>query len=113
MQGTPTVDLIAPDSTNFPGAPFEGILYYQVPADTTPLALGGNSKSTIKGVFYAPTAGDGPPVTTGITFQGDSGGTIYTDFVTTTLSLLGNPTFHSYAQLPGGASAIHAIALVE
>jgi hypothetical protein len=110
MQGTPTINLSAPDPKDNT-VPFPGILYYQVPADTTPMVLGGNSKSSIDGTFYAPTAGNG--TATGITLTGNSGGKIYADFVTPSMSLSGNPTFHSYAQLPGGAAANHAVALVE
>jgi hypothetical protein len=102
MNGNPTLNLSAPDSTGT----FPGILYYQVPADTATLTLQGGSGTTIEGVFYAPTAS--------ITFQGNPGGTIYTDFVVKTLTLAGNPSFKSFAQLPGGASnGLHAIALVE
>jgi hypothetical protein len=102
MQGTPTLDLTAPDSTGT----FPGILYYQVPADTSPIGLQGSSSATIEGVFYAPTAA--------VTMQGTAGGTIYTDFVAGSLSLAGTPNIHSYAQLPGGAAnGLHAIALVE
>lgn len=112
MGGTPTMDIVAPLTTST-SDPFPGILYYQVPADTTAMSLGGNSSSTIEGVFYAPTAGNGTN-TAGISFQGNPGGTIYTDFVTTSLSLAGNPSFKSFADLPGGApTGITSIALVE
>ena len=102
MGGGPTLNISAPDKTGT----FPGILYYQVPADTSPLTLVGGPGVTIEGVFYAPTAA--------VTLQGNAGGTIDTDFVSKSLSLLGNPSFHSYADLPGGvANGLHAIALVE
>ena len=102
MQGTPALDITAADSAGT----FPGILYYQVPADTQALTLNGSSSATIEGVFYAPTAA--------VTMQGNAGGTIYTDFVVGTLSLAGNPSIQSFAQLPGGASnGLHSIALVE
>jgi len=103
MQGGPNLNLTAPiDSTST----FPGILYYQVPADTSTLNLQGGPGATLEGVFYAPTAP--------ITFQGNAGGTIYTDFVSKSLSLAGNASFNSYAKLPGGsANGLHAIALVE
>jgi hypothetical protein len=102
MQGTPSLHMTAPDSSGT----FPGILYYQVPADTQPINLQGGPSATIEGVFYAPTAA--------ISLQGNAGGTIYTDFVAKSLSLLGNASFTSYAKLPGGASnGLHAIALVE
>lgn len=101
-QGTPAVDLTAADSSGT----FPGILYYQVPADIQPLTLNGNSSAIIEGVFYAPGAA--------VTMQGNAGGTIYASFVVKTLSLLGNPTILSYAQLPGGAAGgLHSVALVE
>jgi hypothetical protein len=68
--------------------------------------MNGGPSATIEGIFYAPGAD--------FTMQGNSGGTIYTDFVVKTLSLAGNPFLRSYAQLPGGTSnGLHAIALVE
>jgi Flp pilus assembly protein TadG len=105
MQGSPNLDLAAPLATDT-SATFPGILYYQVLADTQPLNLQGGPGATIEGVFYAPNAS--------VTLQGNAGGTIYTDFVVKTLSLLGNANFQSYAKLPGGAATgLHAIALVE
>ena len=105
MTGTPNLDIVAPDKTD-PTAAFPGILYYQVPADTQALNLQGGATSTIEGIFYAPSAQ--------INMQGNPGGTIYTEFVSQSLYLLGNASFQSYAQLPGGAAAgLHAIALVE
>lgn len=102
MGGSPNMNISAPDTSGT----FPGILYYQVPSDTSPLTIIGSGTETIEGVFYAPTAD--------ITYQGSGGGTIYTDFVSKTLTLAGTPDFHSYAQLPGGAVAgMHAIALVE
>lgn len=103
MQGAPNLDLTAPTSSS---ATFPGILYYQVPGDTQPLNLQGGPNAILEGVFYAPNAA--------ITMQGNAGGTIYTDFVSRSLSLLGNASFLSYAKLPGGsANGIHAVALVE
>jgi hypothetical protein len=105
MTGTPNLDIVAPDKTDTTAA-FPGILYYQVPADTQTLNLQGGATSTIEGVFYAPSAQ--------INMQGNPGGTIYTEFVSQSLYLLGNASFQSYAKLPGGAAAgLHAIALVE
>jgi Flp pilus assembly protein TadG len=103
MQGAPNLNITAPTDSL---ATFPGILYYQVPADTQPLNLQGGPNATIEGVFYAPAAA--------INLQGNAGGTIYTDFVSKSLSLLGNANFKSYAKLPGGsANGLHAIALVE
>ena len=100
MGGTPNLDIAAPGDD---GA-FPGILYYQL--DNTAANLTGNSNSVIAGVFYAPKAS--------MTMQGNAGGQIYTDFVVNTLTLAGNPTFHSYAKLPGGApTGLSSVALVE
>lgn len=108
MQGSPNLDLAAPLSTDT-SATFPGILYYQVPADTQPLNLQGGAGATIEGVFYAPSAA--------VTLHGNAGATVstlYTDFVVSSLSLLGNASFNSYAKLPGGSSSgLHAISLVE
>lgn len=105
MTGTPNLNITAPDKNDTTAA-FPGILYYQVPADTQTLNLQGGATSIIEGVFYAPSAQ--------INMQGNTGGTIYTEFVSKSLYLLGNASFQSYAKLPGGAAAgFHAIALVE
>lgn len=101
-QGNPVLDITAPGSSGT----FPGILYYQVPLDVQPLTMNGTPSATIEGIFYAPTAA--------VTMQGNSGGTIYTDFVVGSLSMAGNPSLNSYAQLPGGSSnGMHTIALVE
>jgi Flp pilus assembly protein TadG len=105
MGGSPTLDLVAPDATDTTAA-FPGILYYQVPSDTSALTIIGGGNTTLEGVFYAPGAN--------VTLQGSAGGTIYTDFVVQTLTLAGNPSFNSYAKLPGGApTGMTTIALVE
>ena len=112
MIGNPNLDIVAPSTDPkatvgyLATATFPGTLYYQVPADTAPLTLGGGANATIEGVFYAPTAS--------VTMQGTPGGTLYTDFVVSTLTLAGTPDFNSYAQLPGGASnGLHSVTLVE
>jgi hypothetical protein len=100
MGGTPQLDIQAPGDD---GA-FPGILYYQL--DNTPVSLSGSASSIIAGVFYAPKAA--------MTMQGTPGGSIYTDFVVNTLTLAGNPSFNSYAKLPGGApTGMSTVALVE
>ena len=102
MGGGPTLNISAPDKTGT----FPGILYYQTPDDTSSLTLQGGSGVTIEGVFYAPSAA--------VTMQGTPGGSINADFVAKSLTLAGNPSFHSLADLPGGASVgLHSIALVE
>jgi hypothetical protein len=102
MGGGPTLNISAPDKTGS----FPGVLYYQTLADTSPLTLIGGSGVTIAGVFYAPSAD--------VTLQGNAGGSIDADFVVKSLTLAGNPSFHSLADLPGGASVgLHSIALVE
>jgi Flp pilus assembly protein TadG len=101
MNGNPNLTLEPPDSTGV----FPNLLIYQVPSDTQTTYLGGTSGSTITGVIYVPGATE--------SFQGTPGGNVYTDFVVKNLTLTGDASFNSYAALPGGAAALHAISLVE
>ncbi|MDE3105880.1 MAG: Tad domain-containing protein [Acidobacteriota bacterium] len=98
--GTGVVDLTAPTSGTY-----SGILFYQPSTNTNSITLVGNSGSTIEGVQYAPSAD--------VSFTGNSGSTIYTDFVANSLSLVGNSSFQSYASLPGATSPITTAVLVE
>jgi Flp pilus assembly protein TadG len=100
VTGNVALNLTAPG----PGATYAGILFYQPPSNDT-ISLTGNSGSTLEGVIYAPGSA--------VTFNGNSGATIYTDFVVGSLSLVGNASFQSYAALPGGANPITAAKLVE
>jgi hypothetical protein len=108
-----TLDLLG--SSSFPGntalnltAPttgtYNGVLIYQPLANTQPLSLKGNSGSILDGIVYAPGAA--------VDLTGNSGSTIYTDFVVKSLSLVGNATFNDYASINGN-SVLTAVKLVE
>jgi Flp pilus assembly protein TadG len=100
ITGNAALDLIAPTTGSY-----AGILIYQAPSNNNTLSLTGNAGSTLEGVIYAPDAA--------VNFTGNSGSTIYTDFVVQSLTLVGNSSFQSYAALPGGANPITATKLVE
>lgn len=100
LPGNVSLNLTAPTSGTY-----SGILIYAPETNTNTIALTGNAGSVVKGIIYAP----GAPVT----FTGNSGSTIYTDFVSSSLSLVGNASFQSYAALPGVTSPIQTPRLVE
>jgi hypothetical protein len=101
MVGNTVLDLSAPTSGTY-----AGVLFDQSPSDTSAASLVGNSGSDIEGVMYFPTAS--------FTLTGNSGTSIYTDFVVSSLSLVGNASFQDYASLGGSVtSPITVVTLVE
>lgn len=88
ITGNVTLDLTAPTSGTY-----DGILIYQPASNQEPFSLVGNSSSTLEGIIDAPGAA--------VSMTGNSGSTIYTDFVVSTLTLVGNASFQDYAQLNG------------
>jgi hypothetical protein len=106
LEGSTTIpanvimNLTAPTS-----GPYNGIVMFQPSSNSSALSIAGNAGSTIKGVIYAPNA----PVT----FTGNAGATLYTDFVTKSLTLAGNASFNSYASLSGVSPPIQSARLVE
>ena len=101
MVGNTVLNLSAPTSGTY-----LGVLFDQSPSDTSAASLVGNSGSVIKGVMYFPTAS--------FTLTGNSGTSIYTDFVVSSLSLVGNASFQDYAALGGSVtSPLTVVTLVE
>jgi Flp pilus assembly protein TadG len=81
--GNDNINLTAPTSGTY-----SDVLFYQDPADTTNMSLGGNTGSTYNGIIYAPTAE--------ITFFGNAKGnavTLGTDIIiSAAVNFFGNPT---------------------
>jgi Flp pilus assembly protein TadG len=103
MVGNTILNLSAPTSTS---DPFNGILFDQSPGDTSAASLVGNSGSNIQGIMYFPTAA--------FSLTGNSGTAIYTDFVVSSLSLVGNASFNDYASLGSAVnSPLTVVSLVE
>ena len=108
-----TLDLLS--STSIPGnvalnltAPtsgtYNGVIIYQPSTNTSSLALTGNAGSTFEGIVYAPSAA--------VSLTGNSGSTLYADFVSQSLSLVGNASLNSYASI-NSSSVLSAVRLVE
>lgn len=93
LTGNISMNLTAPTS----GA-FDGILFYQPSTNTNSISLTGNSGASLQGIVYAPAAS--------VTLTGNSGSSIYTDFVVSSLSLVGNASFQDYAQINGSVLSI-------
>jgi hypothetical protein len=109
------VTLVLEGSTSLPGnvslnltAPtsgiYNGVLIDQPSTNTNTLSLTGNSGSVFKGIVYAPNAA--------VTLTGNSGSSIYADFVVKSLALVGNASLNDYASI-NGSSVLSAIKLVE
>jgi Flp pilus assembly protein TadG len=97
--GNTTLNLSAPTS----GA-YNGILFYQNPSDTNTLTMNGSSSSTLKGIFYAPTAN--------LVLNGSGSTDFYTSFVVGSLTFNGTGTLLDYASINGG-SPLTSTRLVE
>jgi hypothetical protein len=99
IPGNVSLNLTAPTSGTY-----NGVLIDQPSTNTSPLALTGNSGSIFKGIVYAPNAA--------VTLTGNSGSTIYTDFVVKSLALVGNASLNDYASI-NGSSVLAVVRLVE
>lgn len=112
VNGTPTVQMYAPNSGTY-----EGLLFYQDPADSSTMTLSGNSTSFYQGSIYMPN----PDAT--LNFGGNAGFNSlakYTLIVVGQLYLNGNPDVNinaDYSGLANGggplAGAISSAVLVE
>lgn len=114
ISGNVTAQLAAPDT-----GPYEGLLFYQDPADTAAATLRGNNSTAYQGALYFPTAQ--------LTFGGDdsttgtfNGGAAFTLIVSSWLTLDGNSTIvlnSDFSGLSGTggplAGAITSARLVE
>ena len=99
ISGNVTLNLTAPTS-----GVYNGVLFFQSRSDANAAAIGGNSGSTLEGILYFPNAA--------VTVTGNSGSTIYADFIAQSLALNGNASFQDYA-LVNGSSILTAARLVE
>lgn len=99
LTGNGTLNLSAPTSGTY-----NGVLFYQPSTNSSTMSLTGNSGSNIQGIVYAPSAA--------VTLTGNSGSQLYTDFVVSTLTLTGNPSFQDYAVM-NGSSVLTSPRLVE
>jgi hypothetical protein len=97
--GNTTLNLSAPTS----GA-LDGILFYQNPSDTNMLTINGSSTSSLKGIFYAPTAN--------LVVNGSGSTDFYTAFVVGSLTFNGTGTLLDYASI-NASSPLTATTLVE
>jgi Flp pilus assembly protein TadG len=97
--GNTTLNLSAPTS----GA-LNGILFYQNPSDTNTLTINGSSTSSLKGIFYAPTAN--------LVVNGSGSTDFYTAFVVGSLIFNGTGTLLDYASI-NAASPLTSTTLVE
>ncbi len=100
MTGNISLNLTAPTSGTY-----NGILIDQPSNNTRTLSLTGNAGSTLKGIIYAPSAA--------VSFTGNSGANVYTDFVVGSLTLVGNAGFRDYATIAGNNTPLTAARLVE
>lgn len=108
--GTPTVQMYAPNSGTY-----EGLLFYEDPNDTQAASLSGDSSSFYQGAIYMPSAQ--------LTFGGNASfnnGADYTIIVVDELQLSGNPDVNlksNYSGLSNGGGplvgAITSATLVE
>lgn len=100
LTGNVAMNLSAPTSGTY-----NGILFYQPSSNTNAFSLTGNAGSTLKGIVYAPSAN--------VTFTGNSGSNVYTDFVVGSLTLTGNAGFNDYAAIAGNNTPLTSPRLVE
>jgi Flp pilus assembly protein TadG len=106
-KGNTTITLSAPlaSSDSSGSNPFDGILIYQVRSDTAGTDMKGNSDFNAQGVIYMPTAS--------FEMEGSTGGTIYADFVVSSLDVQGTPNIYDYQALSGVQNPLTSISLVE
>jgi len=99
IPGNVGLNLTAPTSGTY-----NGVIIFQPLTNTNALQLTGNSGSIFEGIVYAPGAA--------VTLTGNSGSTLYADFVSQSLTLVGNASLNSYASINGN-SVLSAVRLVE
>lgn len=106
LTGSGALNVTAPTPSTCLGdtCGYDGILFYEDPADTNGMKVAGSSNSTIEGIFYLPSAS--------LTLTGNSGSQIYADLVVHALSISGTGTLQNYAGI-NGAEPITSARLVE
>ncbi len=97
--GTETLDLTAPTA-----APYDGVLFYQDPSDTTALTINAAGTSTLEGIIYAPTAN--------VTITGAPTTTLYESIDAASLTINGTGTLQDYSAI-NNSSVLTAAKLVE
>ena len=84
LTGSGALTVSAPTSGTY-----NGILFFEDPADNNAMNVSGSSGSNIQGIFYMPAAT--------LTMSGSSGSTISADLVVSALSMSGSSTFQNYS----------------
>lgn len=99
LNGSHTVDLSAPTS----GA-YNGVLFYQDPANHQDVTVNGSSSSVFTGIFYFPGAE--------LTLNGSNSTTFNAAFVAGSIVMNGSGRFNNYASL-NGSGPLTSARLVE
>lgn len=98
-------NVTAPTAAPLGGGDFyNGVLFYQDPSDTLPLAFNSGNNSTLEGIVYAPTAS--------VTITNDGTATLYESVDAASLTLGGTGTLQNYNTI-NNASVLTAAKLVE
>ena len=84
LTGSGSLNISAPTTGTY-----NGILFFEDPADTNSMKITGSTGSTLQGIFYAPDAA--------LTLTGSSGATIQADLVVHALSMSGTADFTNYS----------------
>lgn len=86
INGSGIMDLEAPTS-----GPYNGILFYQDPSNTSAATFNGGSNTTVEGIMYFPTAD--------LTFGGGNASSIYSTIIAGTITFSGGTTVNDYAEI--------------
>lgn len=100
VNGNTALNLAAPTSGTY-----NGILFAQSSTNSSPATINGNASTNIQGIMYFPDAN--------LTINGNSSTTMYTDFISQSLTLNGNVKFDDYGSLTGVSSPLNPVTLVE
>jgi hypothetical protein len=86
LSGSGALNVSAPTSGTY-----NGILFFEDPADSNAMSITGSTGSNLAGIFYAPAAS--------LSMSGSSGANIYADLVVSSLSMTGTSNFQNYATI--------------
>ncbi len=86
LSGSGSLNISAPTSGTY-----NGILFFEDPADSNAMSITGSTGSNLAGIFYAPSAA--------LTMTGSSGANIYADLVVSSLSMTGTSNFQNYSTI--------------
>lgn len=95
LTGSGSLNLAAPNDSLCTASctpnPYNGILFYQDPNDSSSMKVGGSNGSNLSGIFYAPKAS--------LSLAGSSGAAFNVDLVVNTLGLTGTNNLNNYAAI--------------